>query len=96
MLSVYPRFGSGSFDGEVILWDFSTGEQLDRVNLQNVVFSVAFRPDSRITYTASMDGKLIKWHISEKPLSELLDWIKVNRYIHPLTEAEKLQFHVEP
>jgi WD40 repeat protein len=87
---------SGSLDGEVILWDFTTGEQLGRENIQNAVFSVAFSPDSKIAYAASMNGKLIKWQISVKSLPELLDWIKVNRYIRPLTEDEKLQYHIEP
>jgi|GEM_PF-4346136 len=27
---------------------------------------------------------------------ELLDWISENRYVRPLTEAEKLQYRVEP
>ena len=70
--------------------------QLGRVNIRNAVFSVAFSPDNKIAYAASMDGKLIEWHITEKPLSELLDWIKENRYANELTEAEKFQYHVEP
>ncbi len=87
---------SGSFDGEVILWDFSTCQQLGRINMQNVVVSVAFSPDSKIAYAASMDGKLIEWHVTETPLSELLVWIKENRYVRELTEAEKLQYRIEP
>jgi hypothetical protein len=31
-----------------------------------------------------------------KNLPELLDWIKANRYIRLLTNAEKIQYHIEP
>jgi WD40 repeat protein len=87
---------SGDLNGEVILWDFSTGEQLGRENLQNMVFSVAFSPDSKTAYAASVDGKLIQWSIVEQSLPELLEWIKENRYVRDLTNAEKLQYHLKP
>ena len=87
---------SGDLNGDAILWDFSTGEQLGRENLQNMIFSVAFSPDGKTAYAASVDGKLIQWPISKQSLPELLDWIKENRYVRELTEAEKLQYHVEP
>jgi len=85
---------SGTMDGELILWDFSTGEQLHRLETYREVYSVLFSPDGRIAYAASLDGKLIEWQISEKSLPDLLDWIKANRYVRPLTCPEKLQYNV--
>lgn len=87
---------SGDLNGDVILWDFLTSELLGRENLGNMVFSVALSPDGKTAYAASVDGKLIQWTIVKQSLPELLDWISANRYVRPLTEAEKLQYHVEP
>jgi WD40 repeat protein len=87
---------SGSVDGDVILWDFSTREQLDKLNIKNVVFSIAFSPDSKTAYAGSMLGKLIEWPINVKSTDDLLDWIKENRYVREFTEAEKIQYNVEP
>jgi len=87
---------AGSMDGEVILWDYANGEELRRINALQGVYSVVFSPDGRDAFAASIDGKLIQWHVAEKTLSELLDWIKANRYIRELTCAEKLQYQVDP
>ncbi len=83
-------------NGEVILWDFSTGEELHRLNIHSAVSNVLFSPDGRIAYAASPDGKLIEWQIAEKSLSELLDWIDLNRYVRDLTCLERQQYHVDP
>jgi WD40 repeat protein len=87
---------SGDTNGDVILWDFATGEQLINTNLQNMVFSVAFSPDGKTAYAASVDGKLIELPIVERSLPELLEWVKQNRYVRELTEAEKIQYHIKP
>lgn len=85
---------SGAQNGDVILWDFTTGVLLHRINLVEPVYSVAFSPDSSIAYAASEDGKLLEWQVAEKELPELLNWINANRNVRELTCAEKLQYHV--
>jgi hypothetical protein len=55
-----------------------------------------FSPDSSTVYAVTQDGFLAQWHIAEKSLPKLLDWIALNRYVRPLTDAEKIQYHVEP
>lgn len=87
---------SGLANGDVILWDFKTGEKLNRININDLVTDVVFSSDSKTAFASSRDGRLVEWPIVEKSLSELLDWIALNRYIRPLTDAEKLQYHVQP
>ncbi len=60
------------------------------------LFGVAFSPDSKTAFSASTDGMLVEWHIGEKSLPELLDWIKANRYVRELTCDERTQYRVEP
>jgi WD40 repeat protein len=88
---------SGYNDGEVILWDFSTGEQLYRLPAHSQpVMSVEFSPDSRFTYSISTDGLLTQWKIPTLSLPELLKWIQVNRDVRPLTCEERQRYRVEP
>jgi WD40 repeat protein len=87
---------SGTMDKTLILWDFQSGKELYRVRFPDAVYSVAFGPDNKTVYAASGDGTLAEWNIAEKSLPELLDWIALNRYVRPLTDAEKLHYHIEP
>ncbi len=87
---------SGTSYGDVILWNISTGEVVGRLNTQLNVWSTLFTLDSQIAFAGTDQGKLIEWHFAEKPLSELLDWIKANRYVRELTPEEKLQYHLTP
>jgi WD40 repeat protein/transcriptional regulator with XRE-family HTH domain len=83
---------AGSMGGEVILLEFATWEELHRFEANQEVYSVLFSPDGKTAFAASRDGKLITWQITEKSLSELQDWISSNRYVRPLTCAEKQQY----
>jgi len=94
--SDYKYAVSGALDGTLILWDFQEGKELYRVHFPDTVYTVAFSPDSKTVYAASVDGTLAEWNIAEKSLPELLDWIQENRYVRLLTAAEKLQYHIEP
>jgi WD40 repeat protein len=87
---------SGTSNGDVVLWNFSNGEEVGRLNTRQNVWSVAFSADSKTAFVGTDQGRLIEWHFSDKPLPELLDWINANRYVRELTEAEKLQYHIEP
>jgi len=82
----------------VILWDFSTGEELYRLPAHTQpVLSAQFSPDSKYVYSISTDGLLMQWKIPTfKTMPETLDWINTNRYVRPLTCDERLHYRVEP
>ena len=92
----YKYVVSGQNDGSLILWDFATGKILHRARLSDTVVDAIFSPNGRTVYAVTQDGFLAQWNIAEKSLSVLLDWIDLNRYIRPLTDAEKIQYHIEP
>jgi WD40 repeat protein len=87
---------SGTTNGELILWDYTTGEELHQLNTRLALSHVVFSPDSRTAYVASLDNKLIYLSIDEKPLPELIQWIDANRYVRTLTCEEKEQYRVNP
>jgi WD40 repeat protein/transcriptional regulator with XRE-family HTH domain len=89
---------SSSDNGEVFLWDFLTGELLYRLPAHTQsVLSAQFSPDGMYAYSISTDGLLTQWKIPvQQTLTELVDWIKANRYERPLTCEERLRYHVEP
>ena len=91
-----PPALAGANNGDVVSWDYSTGEEIYEFNFQQPVTNVEFRPDEQAAFLSIADGRLIEWHIAEQSLPELLDWIKANRNVRPLTDAEKLQYHIEP
>lgn len=87
---------SGGMNGDVILWDFATGKKVSQDNLNSAVFSVAFGPEGKDVYAASKDGRLLIWHIAEKPLSELLEWVAANRYVREFNCEERALYQVDP
>jgi COMPASS component SWD3 len=92
----YRYVVSGQNDGSLILWDYATGKILHHARLSDTIVDAIFSPDGRTVYAVTQDGFLAQWHIAEKSLPDLLDWIALNRYIRPLTDAEKIQYHIEP
>jgi WD40 repeat protein len=92
----YRYVVSGQNDGSLILWDYAAGKILHRARLSDTVVDAIFSPDGSTVYAVTQDGFLAQWHIAEKSLPDLLDWIALNRYIRPLTDAEKIQYHIEP
>jgi hypothetical protein len=66
------------------------------MNFSLPVFSAVFSPDGKTVYAVAQYGRIIEWHIAEKTLPELLEWIRSNRYVRELTCEERLQSHVNP
>ncbi len=87
---------SGAYNGTLVLWDYSTGEQLYRQKFSNGVDDAVFSPDDSTVYAVTEDGQLIEWRIAEKSSTQLRDWITANRYVRELTCEEKAQYRVEP
>jgi WD40 repeat protein len=87
---------SGTSKGEVIVWNFTTGEEVSRINTHFSVWCVSFSTDGKTAFIGTDQGRLIEWHFADKPLSELLNWIKSNRYLHEFTCDERQQYNLEP
>jgi WD40 repeat protein len=87
---------AGSDNNEVILWDFTTGQELYSLTAhKQTVYSVTFSPDSKTAFSISNDGMLVQWNISDKSLQEWIDWIYTNRYVRPFTCAENTQYRID-
>ena len=58
---------SGSRDDTVILWDVSSGKQIDVLHGHDRrIYSVAFSPDSRMLASGSGDSKVILWDVASR------------------------------
>jgi WD40 repeat protein len=87
---------SGSSDTTAIIWDVSTGTEINRLTGDtDAVLSVAFSPDGKTVLTGSADKSVRQW-IVMAALSELMDWTKANRFVRGLTCAERDQYKLPP
>ena len=57
------RLASVSHDGQLIVWDVSTGEPLLVTDLFEVGWSVDFSPDGHRVYTGGDDATLRTWDL---------------------------------
>lgn len=75
---------SGSADRTVRVWDVSTGREIRRFTGHTQrVWAVAFIPDGSAVVSVSADQTVRLWRLESR--QELIDWIRANRYIPPLT-----------
>ncbi|MCK6578474.1 MAG: protein kinase [Anaerolineae bacterium] len=97
-LSVDQRYViSGDQSGLVILWDFAGGQEVRRFyGHTNFVWEAVFSADGRTAYSAGMDGKVIEWQVADRPLNELLSWVRANRYQQDFSCEERAQYRIEP
>ncbi|MFN8375063.1 MAG: protein kinase [Anaerolineae bacterium] len=91
---------SASRDRSVLVWDVTTGQQIQRFGAingrggyQNTVSSVAVTSDGRTLIGAALDGTI---RIIPFSMDVLLSWVEQHRYIRPLSCDERVQFRVEP
>jgi WD40 repeat protein len=86
---------SAGSDQILILWDVETGEILQRfVGHTGTIFDVAASPDGRSAISASGDGTLILWNIQNRPVADLVEWIRANRYVPELSPSEREQYNI--
>jgi len=59
------------------------------------VISAKLSPDGKYVFSGCTDGMPILWKISIQTHPELSDGVQANRYPHPLSCEEELQYQVE-
>lgn len=84
---------SGSADRSVRVWDVATGREVRRYTGHTQrVWSVAFTPDGRAVVSASSDETVRVWRVESR--EELVEWIRANRYVPPLTCDQVRQYRL--
>jgi WD40 repeat protein len=87
---------SVSRDKTAILWDIQSGEPLRHyIGHTDQLMTAAWHPDGREVLTGGRDNQAIRWRI-DADLQTLVRWVEQNRYVRPLTCAERDAFHIEP
>lgn len=87
---------TGSADGSLILYDAASGVVLRRFTGHTAdVYDVALSPDGQTAASASWDGTARRWQLSQT-LPELIAWTLQNRFVPPLSCAQRREFRVEP
>jgi WD40 repeat protein len=85
---------AGSRLGLLVLWNFETGEEIQRFyghSQTTFIGNVVFSPDGQTVFSSSFDpqGVVIQWRFADWPLDELRAWIKDNHYVRDLTCHER-------
>ena len=87
---------SASRDRTMILWDIQGGEPLRRYSGHtDQLQPVDWHPNGGEALSGGFDGQLIRWRI-DADLESFKAWLERNRYIRPLTCAERDAFHILP
>ncbi len=73
-------FTSG-MDGSLMLWDLEMGDLVRETHGHGVIFDLAISPDGLTALFGTSDTRVYQWWVSNPTLSELLAWIKSNRYV---------------
>jgi WD40 repeat protein len=85
---------SSSFDGTLRLWDAATGQEQRRITgHRDAVLSIAFHPDDALILSGSTDTTVRLWRIDT--VEELQHWTCANRYVPPLTAAQRTIYHID-
>jgi WD40 repeat protein len=88
---------TGSDNGEIILWDYSSGREIWRApRQQTFIMNLYFHPDGDSAFSVTFPGSLTEWNIAQPSLSELLSWIETHRYVREFTCAERLLYQIQP
>lgn len=87
---------SGSSDSSVILRDYATGDMLRRLEgHMGWIFDVGFSADGERLYSASADGTVREWRVSNWPLGDVKNWAHENRYVREFTCEECDLYRIE-
>lgn len=83
---------SGSADTSVRVWDVNTGQELHRLDGHtNWISGVVFMPDGQFALSSGQDNVMRLWRVPTTD-AEIIAWARENRYLRPLTCAEREKF----
>jgi len=57
---------------------------------------VTMSADGRTVFFGSSDTTIVEWQLLNPTITQLKDWIETNRYVRPLSCAEREFYQVEP
>ena len=84
--------------GLAILWDYASGEEVQRIRLPAASSSwPVFSPDGTHAYiVAGETNMLIDWSLQPSSPAELSEWITQNRFVGEFTCEERIRYDIEP
>ena len=85
---------TGSEDNTLRLWDATNGNELRRERHLAPIYGAEFSPDNNVVVSSSQDGIINIWNMPSS-INNLLNWVKVNRYIRELTCDEKINYQID-
>ncbi len=87
---------TGGMDGSLMLWNLDTGMLVRRSDGHGVIFDLTLSADGQTAFFGSSDTTIVQWRLANPTIDQLKDWIEANRYVRPLTCAERELYQVEP
>lgn len=87
---------TAGMDGALMLWDLETGRLIRRSEGHGVIFDLTLSADGESVFFGSSDATIIQWRLSNPGSAALKEWIKENRYVRPLSCAERELYRVAP
>lgn len=87
---------SGQDRGLAIVWDYTSGRELDRLPQPGGLTNVTFGPDDRTIFTSSYVGNVAEWYVADQSLQDLRNWVESNRYIRDFTCIEREMYQITP
>ena len=88
-----------NFDGGILsIWDTTTGKEIRRFSGDGACRAdIDVSPDGTMAITPGGGGTAILWDLTlPVAMEEVQDWIGENRYVRPLSCAERELYLIEP
>jgi WD40 repeat protein len=87
---------TAGMDGRLLLWDLENGQLIRSSDGHGVIFDLTLSADGQTAFFGSSDTTIVQWRLSNPSIAELKEWIEANRFVRPLTCAERELYQVEP
>jgi WD40 repeat protein len=87
---------TAGMDGRLMLWDLEEGTLIRGLDGIGVIFDLTLGNEGPTVFFGSSDTTILEWLLSNPTIDELKEWIEANRYVRPLTCAERELYQVAP
>lgn len=87
---------TSGWNGDLAYWDLTTRELFRRFGKPGITFDMAMSRDGRFALVGSSDTTITLWNLQSQTVSEIFDWISVNRYVRALSCSERQLYQIEP